>query len=344
MSNLRFRRGARILPLEMTKRTRRAALIAGSIIVLAIAGWKWWEGQNSAVPEGFAQGNGRLEATEVDIATKLAGRLSVVSFKEGDTVEADQVVARMDTADLDAQLRQARAELARAVEGKRYAAAVIKQRQSELRLAGKELARSRALYESENISREELERDQTTVHTGRAALAAAKARLADATASIEAASAAVRRVETLIEDSMLAAPIGGRVLYRLAEDGEVLPSGGKVLTIIDLSDVYMSIYLPATVAGRVTIGTDSVIILDAAPDVRIPAKVSFVAPKAQFTPKTVETQTEREKLQFRVKVRIAPELLRKHAARVKTGLPGVAYVKLDPDTPWPEHLEPKVPD
>ena len=324
--------------------TGKAGVIAGLVVVLAVAGYLWWESQNDALPDGLARGNGRLEATEVDIATKLAGRLAQVSVREGDTVETLQIVARMDTADLEAQLGQAKAELARAVEGKRYAAAVIKQRQSELRLARSELRRSRALYESENLSREALERDQTALHTGRAALAAAKAKYADAEASIRAAEAAVKRVETLIADSMLATPIAGRVLYRLAEDGEVLASGGRVLTIIDLSDVYMSIYLPATAAGRVMIGTDAVIVLDAAPHIRIPASVSFVAPKAQFTPKTVETETEREKLQFRVKVKIPRELLEKHAPRVKTGLPGVAYVKLDPDTPWPEKLEPNVPD
>lgn len=83
--------------------------------------------------------------------------------------------------------------------------------------------------------------------------------------------------------------------------------------------------------------------LDAAPQYVIPAKVSFVASTAQFTPKTVETATERQKLMFRVKAQIDPELLRQHLQQVKTGLPGVAWLKLDADAQWPANLEVKVP-
>ncbi|MDD1649585.1 MAG: HlyD family efflux transporter periplasmic adaptor subunit, partial [Methylococcaceae bacterium] len=114
--------------------------------------------------------------------------------------------------------------------------------------------------------------------------------------------------------------------------------GGKALTLLDLSDVYMTIFLPTEQAGKINIGSDARILLDALPGVVIPATVSFVAPRAQFTPKEVETQTEREKLMFRVKVKIAPELLKKHVEKVKTGLPGVAYVRMDPNAQWPERL------
>jgi HlyD family secretion protein len=78
--------------------------------------------------------------------------------------------------------------------------------------------------------------------------------------------------------------------------------------------------------------------LDAAPQYVIPAKASFVADVAQFTPKTVETEEERQKLMFRIKAQIPPELLRKHIQQVKTGLPGMAYVKLDPEAEWPKRL------
>ena len=118
----------------------------------------------------------------------------------------------------------------------------------------------------------------------------------------------------------------------------MLPAGGKALTLLDLSDVYMTIFLPTEQAGKINIGSDARILLDALPGVVIPATVSFVAPQAQFTPKEVETQTEREKLMFRVKVKIAPELLKKHVEKVKTGLPGVAYVRMDPNVQWPERL------
>jgi len=92
-------------------------------------------------------------------------------------------------------------------------------------------------------------------------------------------------------------------------------------------------------AGRVKVGNDARIVLDAYPDHPIPTKVSFIATQAQFTPKMVETQTEREKLMFRIRVRIDPERLRAHVAAVRSGLPGVAYVKSDPQVAWPERLQ-----
>lgn len=113
---------------------------------------------------------------------------------------------------------------------------------------------------------------------------------------------------------------------------------------MDLSDVYMTFFLPETVAGRVALGSDVRIVLDAAPQYTIPAKVSFVASTAQFTPKTVETASERQKLMFRIKAQIDPQLLQKHLRQVKTGLPGVAWVKLDAETPWPENLQTRLPE
>jgi HlyD family secretion protein len=113
--------------------------------------------------------------------------------------------------------------------------------------------------------------------------------------------------------------------------------------MLDVSDVYMTFFLPETVAGKIAVGAEARLVLDAIPQYVVPARVSFVASSAQFTPKTVETRTEREKLVFRVKARIDPALLQKYRTRVKTGLPGVAYVRLDDSTPWPEQLQAKLP-
>jgi HlyD family secretion protein len=175
-----------------------------------------------------------------------------------------------------------------------------------------------------------------------AALTAARIDVDYREAAIAAAAARIERIRTDITDSTLTTPIRGRVLYRVAEPGEVLPAGGKVVTVLELSDVYMTIFLPTEEAGRTVIGAEGRIILDAAPYLVIPAAVSFVAPRAQFTPKEVETRTEREKLMFRVKVRIDPDLLARNVEKVKTGLPGVAYVRLDPHAEWPERLRVKL--
>jgi HlyD family secretion protein len=308
---------------------------------LAVLAWHYL--QEPELPEGIASGNGRLEATQVDITTKLAGRLAEVSFKEGEDVKAGQVLARMDVRELEAELRQAQAQVIQAQKQRTAAAAVIAQRKSEVTLAEKNLARSRELYENQNIPIEQLQRSETTLQTAQAALSAAKAELALAEAAIDAARARAESVRTRIDDGALKTPTAGRVLYRLAEPGEVLPAGGKVLTVLDLTDASMTIFLPTLEAGRLRIGDEARIVLDAISEYTIPAKVSFVSPEAQFTPKEVETRTEREKLMFRVKVQIDPALLAKHSAIMKTGVPGEAYVRLGTDVAWPESLQVRLP-
>ena len=160
---------------------------------------------------------------------------------------------------------------------------------------------------------------------------------------IEASRSTIERLQADIEDSSLKAPRDGRVQYRVAEPGEVVAAGGRVLNMLDLSDVYMTFFLPTAVAGRIALGAEVRLVLDAAPQYVIPASVSFVASEAQFTPKTVETAIEREKLMFRVRAHIPPDLLRKHISEVKTGLPGVAYVLLDANPGWPDRLKVKMP-
>ncbi len=313
-----------------------AVVIAGGIFV-------WLRFQQPALPDGFASGNGRIEAIEVDVATKWAGRIKAVLANEGDLVEAGQVVARMDTATLEAQLRQAEAQVKQARDARASVAALVSQRQSELTFAEKDLDRSLELTTKGFISKQEADLKRTKQETATAAVAAAKAQLIEAESAIQAAIAAADGLRTEIADGTLEAPRFGRVQYRLAEPGEVLPAGGKVLTLLDLTDVYLTLFLPETVAGRVALGAEARLALDAVPNLVIPAQVSFVAAKSQFTPKAVETRTEREKLMFRVKVQIPPDLLRKHLSQVKTGLPGVAYVRLDPNAPWPAALQVKLP-
>lgn len=317
------------------------------LAIMGIGGWFAWKYlQEPALPEGIASGNGRIEATETDIATKLPGRLVEVLAEEGDMVVAGQAVGQMDTKSLEAQLKEAEARVEQAKREHDQAVAVIRQRDSECALAQKELKRSRTMYGRDKgaVSQDKLDQDVAAAEVAEAVCTAAEAQLAKTDAMINVAIAEVERIRVELDDSVLKAPASGRVLYKLAEPGEVLPAGGKVLTILDLSDVYMTIFLPTRQAGKVAIGAEARIVFDAAPDLVIPAIVSFVAPRAQFTPKEVETRTEREKLMFRVKVRIAPELLQQHIEKVKTGVPGVAYVHLDKTAEWPVHLHVRLPD
>jgi HlyD family secretion protein len=347
-------------------------IIVIGLVTLAVAlGVAWLRRENAQLPPGFASGNGRIEAVEYDIATKRPGRIAKVLAREGDRVEPGQVLVEMDVRDLQAELRQAEAELCRSVESRyqavagvaqkrsdiKLAMAAIAQRETELKWAEVEFERSRELLKRELIARQQFDEDQTKKLTSEAALAMEQARKLTADAALKAAEfqvsqseaasdaarAAIERIKTDIDDSRIAAPIHGRVLYRLAEPGEVLGAGGKVLTVLELTDVYMTIFLPTALAGQLKIGAEGRLVLDAAPDMVIPATVSFVAPRSQFTPREVETKTEREKLMFRVKVKIDPEVLQKNIDRVKTGLPGVAYVRVDGNTPWPARLQVRLP-
>jgi HlyD family secretion protein len=252
-------------------------------------------------------------------------------------------LARLDTASLEAHLRQAEAELRRAERERDYALAIVAQRKSELGYAEREAKRLLELKESNYAAEEQVDKARTTVRTAEAARRAARVKVAETEAAIEAAAAAIESIAADISDSALKAPRRGRVLYRLAEPGEVLGAGGKVLTLLDLTDLYMVFFLPGGEAGRVAIGAEARLVLDAAPDYVIPARISFVAARAQFTPKQVETRSEREKLVFRAKARIAPALLERYEPLVKTGLPGSVYVSLDPAESWPEWLTPRLP-
>jgi HlyD family secretion protein len=135
--------------------------------------------------------------------------------------------------------------------------------------------------------------------------------------------------------------MAARVETRLSEPGEVLAAGGRVFSLTNLSDVYMYVFLPATVTGKIRMGSEARIVLDAAPDHPIPAYVSFISPMAQFTPKTVETAEERHNLTFRVKLQIDKKRLENVEPFVKTGLPGMGYVRFDENAEWPARLQVK---
>jgi HlyD family secretion protein len=311
---------------------RKSAVIGGVIVVIVAAAiYFWFRYNDSAVPEGLLYGNGRIEATEVDIATKFPGRLSTVLVKEGDLVKAGQILARMDTAALESQLKEAQAMVRQAQQAKQYAEAMIAESASQADLAEKEFDRSNRLIKNGSISTQRFDHDQTNLKRAKAANVAAKARTEEARAAIEAAMARVARLTSEIEDGILTSPRDGRVLSRMAEPGEILPSGGKVLVIMDLNDIYMTVFFPSSEAGKIAIGTEARVILDGLPDHPFPAKVTYFSDKAQFTPREVETREERQKLVFRCKV----SLTQPEDMRLKPGMTGVSYIRLSNSIPWP---------
>ena len=350
----------------------RLILLAIAVAVLAAGAYAWTTLRPQGPGNGLVSGNGRIEATEIDVAAKLGGRVQSIVVKEGEFVKAGQPLAHMQIDTLEASHDEAKARHQQAVaavanaeaqvavrESDRQAAlALVAQRQSELDAAQRRLARSQTLVREGASSDQEVDDDRARersleaavvasraqAEAAQAAITAARTQVASARAAVTAAQATVARIKADIDDSALVAPRSGRVQYRIAQPGEVIGGGGKVLNLVDLSDVYMTFFLPEAVAGKLALGSEVRIVLDAAPQLVIPARVSFVASTAQFTPKTVETASERQKMMFRVKAQIAPELLQKHVQLVKTGLPGMAWLKLDANAPWPAHLAVKLPE
>jgi HlyD family secretion protein len=342
-------------------------ILTGAAIAAAAV---WWSFRPDGSPRGIVSGNGRIEATEIDIATKTAGRVIEIGPHEGDFVQAGALLARMDTdvllaqkAEAEAQVRQAenahltaKSIVAQRESERRAAEAVVAQRRAELDVARKRLKRSQRLVGEGATPQQEVDDNharvlgaeatvkaaEAEVAAARAGIEAAKSQVVESQSLIEAVKATVVRLQADIDDRELKAPRDGRVQYRIAEPGEVLEAGGRVLNMVDLTDVYMTFFLPTEAAGKVALGSDVRLVFDAAPELVIPARASFVASVAQFTPKTVETESERLKLMFRVRARIAPELLKQHLEQVKTGIPGMAYVKIDSTVDWPPELAVKL--
>ncbi|MAO54349.1 MAG: efflux transporter periplasmic adaptor subunit [Rhodospirillaceae bacterium] len=323
----------------------RAILIAGvGVIALAIGGgFFWWQQHRTELPEGFSRANGRIEAKRVDVALKFGGRIAEVLVEEGQMVAAGAVVARIDATELEAQVRAAEAATRQAVQELAQAKALFAQREGELALAKSELKRTELLSKRGFATGETLDRRRSQEITAAAALNTARAQIVSAQAAIEASEAQTAALKANLADYTLIAPRSGRVQYRLAEPGEILAAGGKVITLLDLTDVYMDVYLPTDDAGRLRFGAEARLILDAAPQYVIPATVNFIASEAQFTPKYVETKSEREKLTFRVKLQIPAEVLSKYQDVVKTGVPGTAIVRVSPEAEWPSTLVVKLP-
>ena len=341
---------------------KRLPMIILAAVVIGAGFYFYKQSQQSELSNDprFASGNGRLEATEVSIATKLAGRIEKIMVDEGDFITTGQHLALMQTNVLRAQRNQAeknelssRAQIQVRCSELEAAKATVLQKESKLDGASKSYERFKKLFKADATTQQKLEdaetaylaakadllQAQASVKEAEAAIEVAKAGAEASKATIQAAVADIARIQADIDDSLLVAPREGRIQYRIAQPGEVLSAGGRVLNLVDLTDVYMTFFLPEEAAGKVRIGSEVRLLLDAIPGYPVPAKVSYVASVAQFTPKTVETRSEREKLMFRVKARIAPELLKKYITLVKTGIPGVAWVKLDGDAEWPAFLQ-----
>jgi HlyD family secretion protein len=299
--------------------------------------------RGETLPAGVVKSNGRIEATQVDVSSKYPGRLAEVTVEEGSSVTQGQVIARISSPEYEAQLRAAQADVQKARDALSAAEAEIVSRQSALEFAKSDFERGQQLMKSGHITKQVFEQRKRNFDSAVAAVKSFTSQRDQAQSAIKNSEAEVERIESIIKDLTLVSPRIGRVQYQLARAGEVVAAGAPIVTILDLTDVYMTLFLPAAEAGRLTVGDEARIVLDPVPDYVVPAKVSFVAADAQFTPKTVETKDERAKLMFRVKLKVDPQVLEQYYTRVKTGVRGLGFVRTKADVEWPDDLQVKLP-
>jgi HlyD family secretion protein len=313
--------------------------IGAAVAIVAFIGVRYLVKRKNALPEGIVAGNGRIQGKLVDVTTKEPLRVRQILVDEGALVRPQQVLVKMDTSTLEADLAAAEASVAAAEERLATANAAIVKQKSEIELATTEADRARRLVHEGAGSQQDLDVRSTKVETTKATLTQAEASLKTATEEVQVAREKASSVQTRIDDATLKSPITGRVLYRLAEPGEVLAAGGKALTLVNLEDVYMEIFLPSEQAAALRMGAEGRITVDYDPKHAVAGYVSFVSPEAQFTPKFVETKSEREKLMFRVKIQVPREIASQYLDRVKTGVRGVGYVKVKDTAVWPSRLQ-----
>lgn len=318
------------------KTPAKIAIIAVSLFAVAGGAFAWHEHQVAqSVPDGIIYGNGRLEFTRVDVAVKYPGRITQLLAQEGDTVTSGQILAQEDKATIQAQYDQASAQQNRAASAAGRASAELVARQAALQLARDELRHAQKMRQQNLVSDMEVTQRRTQVETAQAAVNAASQAVQEAVHAKEGAAAQVNQVQTVLDDMTIRAPVSGRIEYRVIETGSVLPLGGRVYSMLDPVDPYMTLFFPTASISNLKIGDEARIRFDGM-DTPVAATVSFIDSQAQFTPKYVETATEREQLVYRVKLRVTADEQKKLGTLLKAGMTGEGYIKQRPDVAWPK--------
>ena len=349
----------------------RKVLLA--VLLATAAGGGWWlyqQQEATALPDFVFHSNGRLELNRLDVASLYPGRVERVLVAEGDAVKANEVLVELSSAQSSGQLAAAQAATLRAAELVQRARAGVTQAQQAIARADAEIAAYRQqqkvakleLDNAKQMRREDLvsaselakrqadfERATASVKAAQAARAEAQAAVAQGQAAVAEAEAGVKQAQAQADtaasadaDMAIRSPLTARVEYRLVEPGTVIGAGSRVISLLDPADVSMNVFLPNATVGGLRVGDEARLVLDGI-DAVFPAQVSFIASEAQFTPKAVETADEREKLVFRVKLKVPADVAQRYDRLLKGGMTGDGYVRRDSTQAWPLALEVRLP-
>ena len=310
------------------------------VIIALLAGVAVWVNMRNRadLPDGFVGGNGRMELKRLDVATLYAGRVKSIKVDEGDVVKKDQVLAELSSDQTSSRLAAAIADKQRAEETVARAEAEIAAQKQVHKVAQMDLDNANRLKSDELVSFPEVKRRLAERDSAIARVKAAQAARSEALAAVKQAQAQIDATSSANNDMVIKAPKDGRVEYRIAEAGNVLGEGSKVITILDPSDVTLSIFLPTDTIGKLRLGDEARIILDGM-DAVWPATVNFIDANAQFTPKYVETSNQRQKLMYKVKLRISADLALRYSGLLKGGMTGNGYIRIDNNKQWPKQWQ-----
>lgn len=342
------------------------------LIVVAAVGWYFWQQQQQAdaLPAGIVSSNGRLELEQFDIASLYPGRVEDILVDEGEDVVVDQLLVKLSSTQSESQLTAAQATeqrvrqmVVQAQAGRNQAEQTMARAQAEInaqreqqKVAKMDLDNARMMHNENLISNSELSSRLAAYNGATAAVQAAQAayaeaqaaaqqidaQVAEARAGVNEAKAQQQAASSMNEDMQIRSPKAGRVEYRITEVGSVIAAGNKVISLLDTEDAFMNIFLPNQQMSGLQVGDEARIVLDGLDNVW-PAEVSFIASEAQFTPKSVETQNEREKLMFKVRIKLPVEVSQRYKGLLKGGMTGNGYVRSDSSIAWPEDLTVKLP-
>lgn len=292
--------------------------------------------------------SGNIETTEVDVGFKISGRIIRIFVQEGDWVEKGKTIAQLDDEDLRqrvelarATLKSSQARLEKLLAGSRpeeirEAEANLQQAQFDYENKKTQYERMKTLYDGRVIPKETLDNAETRFKVARAILEGAmetykkvkegprKEDIEDGRAQVEQAKASLKLAETQLSYTLLQAPISGIVLVKSAEVGEVVNPGTSILTLGDLTNVWLRAYIPETDLSRVKWGQEVIVTTDLYPKKEYKGKISFISSQSEFTPKQIQTEKERVTLVYRIKVDIPNPSM-----ELKPGMPADGRILLN---------------
>ncbi len=319
-----------------------------SVLLVAAAASAYFYLHQKPVARNQVNVSGNIEATTVGVGFKLPGHVMQRLVDEGEFVKTGQVIAKLETADLEldvananAQLLAAQATLAQLVNGSRpqdisAAQAALRSAEADKANAALEYQRMQQLFEQRAIAAQERDRSQTAyaMASARAEQAAQQLSLVAAGPRQEEIDLAAARVEqgrqqlklaqTRLAYAQIISPIDGFVLSKNIEAGEYVAQGTPVVTIGDLNRVWLKAYIPETELGRVKLGQKVAVTTDTYPNKTYDGVIGFIASEAEFTPQNIQTAEERVKLVYRIKV-----MVENAAHELKPGMPADAVIKLN---------------